>query len=171
MKLTAIPSSVLIALCMCILQPLHAQKDSRWQGTSRIVTAIPRAMGRTAKNMVTFRDPMAALEEWGTCAAVAVDVAESIHVLKLDPTAIETSPLMPKRPTSLEWSIYGFVGCLGEASYTQWGHEYLDSSYKWPQNFGGLAISGIIHGKAASDNASNASLIIARRRLSPGAIQ
>jgi hypothetical protein len=121
--------------------------------------------------MVTWKDKAAAAEEIGQCAAVALDMMSTIHSQKLDPFAVETSPLLGKHPGPVTLSIAGLAQCLLESAYTQWGHEYLDGDKAYGAQLTGLVLSGVLHGQAINTNEQNASQAAARARLAPGAVK
>jgi hypothetical protein len=49
-------------------------------GPKRVLTAIPRAVGRTAENMVTFRDRQLAIHQWILVAAVLANSGSEINL-------------------------------------------------------------------------------------------
>ena len=54
-------------LALGMATTVQAQEPAaRTSNFVRIASAVPRAWGRTVKNMVTFKDKQAAVEEWLT---------------------------------------------------------------------------------------------------------
>jgi hypothetical protein len=72
---------------------LLALVPSAHAGPKRVLTAIPRAVGRSNKNMLTFHRKWVALEQWGQVAAILFDEASTQYALHKRPTLVETNPL------------------------------------------------------------------------------
>ena len=54
-----------------------------------IVTAAPRALGRTVENMVTFKDPGLAVTQWVLMGAVLFDAKTSLDLTRRCPDPCE----------------------------------------------------------------------------------
>lgn len=111
---------VLLLLCPCVS---HAD--------SRKVTAIPRALGRTARNMVTFRDKQAAIEEWGNVGVGVADVVTTHNLLQQSASASEANPLFGKRPSLGFLLSFTLATAWTEAGLTQYSHEHYDQQSHW----------------------------------------
>lgn len=120
----------------------------------RIVTALPRAWGRTARNMFTFRDPLAAVQQWGQIAAVMMDARSTDVGINQCRCMVELNPFLGKHPSSARIYIEMNFFALNEVATTQFFHEQLDPGRKREQalTFIPLAESGALHGWAASHN-------------------
>lgn len=68
---------------------------STMAGPKRILTAVPRAVGRSYANMVTFRRPYLAAEQWAVLGAVIFDQKTTLDQFHHCPTCVETNPLSP----------------------------------------------------------------------------
>lgn len=95
----------------------------------RIATAAPRAVGRTAENMVTLKDRRLALNQWILMAAVMADAKTSLDLTR--------RCILPCENYSFVWGahppaakVYGLLGLTGfyystinqvswEVSYTE----------------------------------------------------
>lgn len=78
----------------------------------RIVTAPPRAVGRTAENMVMFKDRRLALNQWILMAAVLVDTKTSFDLARRCAQPCENYSFVwgahPRAPR-----VYGLLGLTG----------------------------------------------------------
>jgi hypothetical protein len=129
--------------------PLHAAP--RW------LTAVPRAFGRTAVNMVTFRHPAAALEEWAIFGAVAADAYTTSSALSRCPSCHETSPLLGTHPSNARLAITATGLAFSEATTTQYSNELTwEGGSRWWKVFPvATAIAwSANHAAAAASNAA-----------------
>lgn len=132
------------ALLVLFALPLHA-------GPLRVVTAYPRLLGRTARNMVTFHDKFAAIEEWSQLGMAAYDgwtTNRDInhHRPGFDPT--EEMPLFGKRPGAARIFGQGALFAFQEAAFTQTTHEHIDGGNSQAWNVIPLGVSSlhVLHG-------------------------
>jgi hypothetical protein len=100
-----------ILLCSLMLIGTSAQAGPKH--VRRIMTAVPRAFGRTAENMVTFKDPRLALNQWILVAAVMTDAKTSLDVEHRCPVLCRErdSLLYGAHPTGLR--IFGLLSTAG----------------------------------------------------------
>jgi hypothetical protein len=78
----------------------------------RIATAAPRAVGRTAENMVTFKDRGLALNQWILMAAVLVDAKTSLDLTRRCPEPCENyGSVWGAHPSAA--LVYGMLGLTG----------------------------------------------------------
>jgi hypothetical protein len=86
--------------------------SARPNNINRILTAAPRAVGRTAKNMVTFKDPGLALNQWILMAAVLVDAKTSLDLTRRCPEPCENYAFVwGAHPSAAR--VYGTLGLTG----------------------------------------------------------
>jgi len=64
-----------------------------------IASRTVRLAGRTAANMITFKDKQAAIAEWGITLSFAADAYESRQVQHFCVGCAETSPLLGEHPS------------------------------------------------------------------------
>lgn len=64
-----------------------------------VPSRLARLAGRTAANMVTFKDKRAAIAEWGITLSFAADAYESRQVQHFCVGCAETSPLLGEHPS------------------------------------------------------------------------
>ena len=77
-----------------------------------ILTAAPRAVGRTAENMVTFKDRGLALNQWILMAAVLIDAKTSLELTRRCPVACENyASVWGTHPSAAR--VYGMLGVTG----------------------------------------------------------
>lgn len=74
--------STIVAVFFCIAGTAQA-------GPKRALSAIPRAVGRTAGNMVTFRDRSLALHQWLLVGAALANAGSSIDLYHRCPSCSE----------------------------------------------------------------------------------
>lgn len=98
----------LVVLCLALA--LNASAGPKRIG--RIVTAAPRAVGRTAENMVTFKDRGLALNQWVLMAAVLVDAKTSLDLTRRCPVPCENyGSVWGAHPSAAR--VYGTLGLAG----------------------------------------------------------
>lgn len=108
------------------------------------LTAVPKLAGRTARNMVTFHDKQAAIEQWSCLVLNLTDGIVSWNAGRVAPNVHEANPLLGPRPSLAHYSFaLGGVG-FGQAMITQTAHEWFDGTkWKWetftPLAFGAAA--------------------------------
>lgn len=91
------------------------------------LTAVPRALGRTAANMVTFKDKTAALEQWASLGITVADGLVSEHALKSAPAnTIEVNPIFGSHPTTATYLAINIPFGMLSATMTQLAHEDFD---------------------------------------------
>jgi hypothetical protein len=139
------------ALLLLLLAP-SAHAKPHWY------TAVPKAMGRTAVNMVTFRRPAAAIEEWAVVGAVAADYYTTANFLTNCPGCQETNLLLGTRPSLPHVAVFGLVVAASEATTVQYGAELTsgsEGSRWWKLAPAGVAGGWVLlHATAAATNAS-----------------
>ena len=121
------------------------------QAAPRILTAYPRLLGRTARNMVTWHDKFAAAEEWAQIGMALYDgwVTNRVinhHQPQFDPT--EINPLFGARPSASRIFGEGAMLAFQESAFTQLTHEEIDgrSSQAWDIVPLGLSSLHVVHG-------------------------
>jgi hypothetical protein len=78
----------------------------------RIVTAAPRAVGRTAENMITFKDRGLALNQWILMTAVLIDAKTSLDLTRRCPEPCENyGSVWGAHPSAAR--VYGTLGLTG----------------------------------------------------------
>ena len=115
---------------------------------NRKLTAMPRAVGRTTKNMVTFRSPWIAAAQWGSLGAAVADGIVSAHVLATLPSSYEANPLFGKHPSIGKYLAITIPAGMFSATVTQYGHETNEG---WRSGLPFL-ITGTVHGAAIAWN-------------------
>jgi hypothetical protein len=110
----------------------------------RILTAIPRGMGRSLKNMATFHDKEAAVEEWLAFGATMADAGSTVGVLDRCPGCQEINPLLGHRPSPGRTISIMVPIALLHTAQIQWAHEVCDGQkcYGAKQAPAILAIAG-----------------------------
>lgn len=79
---------------------------------THILTAAPRAVGRTAENMVTFKDRGLALNQWILMTAVLVDAKTSLDLTRRCPESCENyGSVWGAHPSAAR--VYGMLGLTG----------------------------------------------------------
>jgi hypothetical protein len=115
-------------LAIVLLCAAPAGAAPRW------LTAVPRAVGRTYGNMVTFRHPALALEQWASIGAVAFDEKTTVDVFSRCLTCAESSLFYQGRRYGTGIALAGTV-LFGTfyATGEQYGSELLrdDPSRIW----------------------------------------
>lgn len=167
MKSTRVLCAVMCAGSMLASVAASGQSVKASPTLSRRITAVPRVVGRTARNMVTFHDRLAAVQEWAIFAADTADLFTTVRLLDRFPTTYETHWLMPRRPTHLHFALQGLGQALLESSFEQYSHELLDGKPSYGAKFAPLLAFGYSHGRAALDNVALYNRDAARQRLAP----
>jgi len=96
----------------------------------QIVTAAPRAVGRTAENMVTFRDRRLALNQWILMAAVLIDAKTSFDVTRRCAEPCENySFVFGAHPSEIR--VFGLLGvtgmCYATINQAAWELSYTEA--------------------------------------------
>lgn len=131
MSLSYVKKAVfLLGILSLLSQSAHAKP-----GDHHKLTAVPRLFGRTAKNMVTFKDKQAAFEEWGSVGIALTDGLVSHNVISRVPDAQEADPLYGRRPSLARYVSITLTSGMVEAALTQYGHETWDNGgSRWVQH-------------------------------------
>jgi len=99
---------MMAALFLFLAQTAHASPKN----ITRIVTAAPRAVGRTAENMVTFKDHGLALNQWILMGAVLFDAKTSLDLTRRCPEPCENyGSVWGAHPSAAR--VYGLLGLTG----------------------------------------------------------
>lgn len=86
--------------------------SSAQAGPKRVLTAVPRAFGRTAENMVTFKDRGLALNQWMLMGAVLIDAKTSLDLTRRCPVPCENyGSVWGAHPSAAR--VYGTLGLTG----------------------------------------------------------
>ena len=118
------------------------------------MTAYPRSLGRTARNMLTFRDRRAALEEWVIVGAWLADARTTQSGLNRCTTCQETFFAFGKRPGAPRIYSESAAFALSFAALQQAAHETFDADGPhWPLYIT-PASQGLVHGLAAYRNST-----------------
>jgi hypothetical protein len=97
---------------LCSLMLIGTSVQAGPKHIRQIMTAAPRAFGRTAENMVTFKDPRLALNQWILMASVLVDAKTSFDVTRRCPEPCENySFVWGAHPPAVR--VYGLLGVTG----------------------------------------------------------
>lgn len=97
----------LILFCFVMSMAIEVQA-----GPKRVLTAVPRAFGRTAENMVTLKDRRLALNQWILMGAALVDAKTSFDLTRRCPEPCENySFLWGAHPPAVR--VYGLLGFTG----------------------------------------------------------
>jgi hypothetical protein len=97
----------LMLFCSLVLIAVEVQA-----GPKRVLTAVPRAFGRTAENMVTLKDRRLALNQWILMGAVLVDAKTSLDLTRRCPEPCENySFVWGAHPPAAR--VYGLLGLTG----------------------------------------------------------
>jgi hypothetical protein len=139
----------LLALVVCFASIGQGQDEAH--SMRRGVTSIPRLMGRTVKNMVTFHDKASAFAEWGIVAAAFADSRTTQTALARCPGCVETNFLYGSHPNVPRIYLTSMTLGLLEASVSQFTYEQVGHQYGL--FLSPFAISGAWHAKAALHNA------------------
>ncbi len=100
----------LLLLASFLLLAINAHAHPK--NMTRIVTAAPRAVGRTAENMVTFGDRRLALNQWILMTAVLIDAKTSFDLTRRCPEPCENySFVWGAHPPAAR--VYGLLGLTG----------------------------------------------------------
>lgn len=143
-------AGVLFALCLS--QGSYAQTKDKGTKQHRLLTAVPRGVGRTARNMVTFRDKQATGEEWVCLLAALADGIVSYNIERRTPlgAGAEANPILGSHPSLGRYVGTQVVLGMFEAGMTQYTHEMLDrpdSGNHWLQHLPAI-VSVSVHGAA-----------------------
>ena len=143
-------SAVLVVLAVASLTCHAGPIKQRGRLRGAVVGSLDE-LGRTARNMVTFRDKQAALQQWGIVLANSLDAYTTARVLSACTDCIEANPIYGKHPSSLR-SIGIRVGLLTYIlAGQQYIHENLDhTSWRgvtWlvPAESAGLETWAVVH--------------------------
>lgn len=119
---------------MAPARPVHAN------AFTRVLTAVPRAAGRTLKNMVTCERKVACVEQWANVAAVIADgVTTRQFVVRCPTRCIEQNAwLYGLHPTTRRLSLTMPLVALGEVTITQYSHELVTGGRK-----GGVGLASL----------------------------
>ena len=94
----------------CFFLALNASADSHH--IAHIVTAAPRAVGRTVENMMTFKDRGLAINQWILMSAVLFDAKTSLDLTRRCPTPCENYGFVwGTHPSAAR--VYGTLGITG----------------------------------------------------------
>lgn len=118
------------------------------------LAAIPKEIARTGKNMVTFRDKQAAIEEWGNIGVGVADVVTTHNLLQQSASASEANPLFGKRPSLGFLLSFTLATAWTEAGLTQYSHEHYDRQSHWV-TFTPIAFYATAHVTAIAISESN----------------
>lgn len=109
-------------------------------------------MGRTGRNMATFRDKQAGAEEWAGLAATVADGVVSEHVLSSVPGSYEANPLFGKHPSQAKYLTLTVPIGFYSSVLTQYTHEHYDSQpSQWRAVLPAAITIGIHSGAIAFD--------------------
>jgi len=114
--------------------------------------SVPREVGRTARNMTTFHDKAAALEEWGNLGVTLADFIVSENVLRRDPAVQEVNPIFGRHPSMGRYIAIGTPFGMYGAVVTQYLHEQTDGTDKHYWTYLPAGVDGAIHGAAIAWN-------------------
>lgn len=109
-------TALAIILALAVVLPASAKPG-------RAATAIPRALGRTAKNMVTFKDRSAAVDEWATLGAFMLEGQFASRAIADNPHTREIYPLFPGRPRGATVNLSMLATAFLYDGLEQYGHE------------------------------------------------
>jgi hypothetical protein len=99
-----------------------------------IVTAAPRAVGRTVENMVTFKDRGLALNQWILMTAVLLDAKTSLDLTRRCPEPCENyGAVWGAHPPAAR--VYGILGLTG-IYYSTLNQVSWEVSYEEPNRAG-----------------------------------
>ncbi len=101
-----------LALLLLAFIALPARADIK-----KILLVVPKAMGRTAVNMVTFRDRESAIMQWMDIAAVIADAETTRRSINRGST--EYNPLLGRRPSAARTYATLLTVGFGYATMTQ----------------------------------------------------
>lgn len=129
--------NALLAILLCAIPSAAAQRSK--------ISGAAHTVGRTARNMVTFRDKTAGVEEWLTLAAAIGDAAVSEHALKTLTGAREANPIFGSHPGIGTYLALEIPVGMYSATVTQYAHEQYDRTGKSYRSMLPLAVNGGIH--------------------------
>jgi hypothetical protein len=99
---------MMAALFLLLAVTAHASPKN----ITRILTAAPRAVGRTVENMVTFKDRGLALNQWILMGAVLFDAKTSLDLTRRCPEPCENyGSVWGAHPSAAR--VYGMLGLTG----------------------------------------------------------
>jgi hypothetical protein len=120
------PKTLLLVCVLAFAYPLAAHA-----GPKRTLSAFPRAVGRTAANMVTFRDRNLAWHQWALFAGALANAGSSIDLYHRCPTCTERDMFFyGSRPSA--GRLIGFE-LLGGMAYSTIQQVSWESSYSKEQ--------------------------------------
>lgn len=110
------------------------------------ISAYPRLLCRTGRNMVTWHDKFAAASEWAQVGMALYDshTTNSVlhhHLPQFQP--YEADPLFGRHPSSSRIYGEGAVLAFHEAAFTQLTHENIDKQSAWEWDIVPLAMSSL----------------------------
>ncbi len=108
-----------VLLLFFLMMPLAAEAQVR-----RVLTAYPRAVARTAWNMLTFKSKQAAIEQWVVLGAVLYDIRSTDQRLRACARCTEaTSWFYGVRPGTRRLYAQGSAVAFTYGAMIQLGHE------------------------------------------------
>jgi hypothetical protein len=120
----------LVVACVLAAGPLSVHA-----GPKRSLSAFPRAVGRTAENMVTFRDRSLAFHEWLLIGAALASTGSSIDLYHRCPACTERDTLFySSRPAAGRLVGLELLGGMGYSTIQQvsWESSYNENhSREW----------------------------------------
>lgn len=140
-KTASIQGALALLLLVCIALPAKAD-------VKKVLMAVPKAMGRTAVNMVTFRNRESAIMQWMDMAAAIADAETTRRSINRGST--EYNPLLGRSPsTARTYATLLTIG-FGYATMTQVIQDRVEKPrpFKW----GLTAMAVISHSYVAYRN-------------------
>ena len=122
MKHLILCAAMLLATPLAAQRPIPAAKSHG----HRILTAVPRAVGRGLVNQLTCRNVSACIDEWASWGATMFDAYSTNEALRHEPGARELNPLMFGRPSPARVVVTMNVISLLQNAVIQFIHEGCD---------------------------------------------
>ncbi len=159
MRLRLLFHAQLVAM-LCSSWAFAQQPAGHFNRVAHVATAVPRAVGRTTKNMFLFKDPRLAVAQWVNVAAVVVDNWTTLDGERRCTGCVEKNTFGISRLTRLStFQIALQTGALAfiETTTDQYAGEQIDrdGSFWWRQ--GVYVLPGFFtqgHLRAAAKNYS-----------------